>query len=326
MRLLVLALVLGVALFGATAPSAAAPLDPKLKSAARQLGAEGLVLYRRGDYPEALDRFERAYEILAAPTLGVHSARCMVKLGRLVEAAERYLEVTRYQLQPGDQWVYRQSQQEAQRERDKLLPRIPKLEIAVEGPRGDGIEVALDDRPMPTALVGAAQPVDPGRHHVVVKRKDVSIDDEAEVAEGGSARLVIRLPPLPPPKPEPAAADADPGGDWRPWTWVAFGIGAGGGIASVINGAVALSQQDTLEARCPNRVCPPEAHGAADVYDATRYATTVGLVIGIAGGLAGGALLLFAGGSDESAPASAPDTTDTELEAGMGRLTLRRRF
>ena len=69
---------------------------------------------------------------------------------------------------------------------------------------------------------------------------------------------------------------------------------------------------------CPGGVCPPEAHDAADAYDATRYATTVGLVIGVAGGLAGGALLLAALAEQQAEPGKA-----TEVELGLGSVRLR---
>jgi hypothetical protein len=299
--------------------ASAQPIDPQLKSAARKLGAEGIVLYRRGDFEGALDRFERAYKILPAPTLGVRAARCMVKLNRLVEASERYLEVTRYTFQPGDPFVYKQDIASAQRERDELQPRIPSLEIEVTGPRGDGIEVEVDGRAVPVELVGAAQPIDPGSHQVVVRRADTSVDGSVTVPEGETSRLTLELPALPPPR-EPQTPPDGAGVDWMLWTWVAFGVGAGGAVASIINGAIAVDQQNKLEARCPNRSCPPDAHGAANAYDATRYATTIGIVLGAVGGAAGGALLLFAPGDTSEGEG------DTEVGIAGSMLTVRHRF
>ena len=46
-------------------------------------------------------------------------------------------------------------------------------------------------------------------------------------------------------------------------------VGAGGLLAAVINGGAAVALESDLAVRCPNRDCPPEAHGDADLSDAT---------------------------------------------------------
>src|SRR5262245_16171888 len=69
--------------------------DDATRAAARQLGEEGVEAYWAGDNEQAHAKLERAYQLFSAPTLALWSARACVRVGRWVEAAERYREVTR---------------------------------------------------------------------------------------------------------------------------------------------------------------------------------------------------------------------------------------
>ncbi|UQA55375.1 tetratricopeptide repeat protein [Polyangium aurulentum] len=260
------------------APRAAMAQDYATRSAARKLGEEGIALYDRGMYVEALEKFNLADQLVPAPTLGLRAARCLIKLGRLVEASERLLEVTRMELDRAQMTpAFRKAQIEALSEREKLLPRIPSLTIEVTGPVGLGITVYVDKKQIPSAMLGQKRPVDPGGHEIEVRRGSTSVKKSIELAEGAQERAVVELPPLPTTKPEP-----DP--TWRAIGWVSAGIGAGGMIAFGVNGALALSTQSELVEKCgEDRTCPPQFHGQADVFDMLRGATTAGLVIGIVG-------------------------------------------
>lgn len=300
----------------AAAPSFAQspPIDPKIKNAARELGTDGLRLFQQKKWAEALDRFDRADKLVPAPTLGIHAARCLAQLGRLVEASERYLEVSRYKLSPRDGWAYRRAVKEAQSERDKLMPRIPNLEILLEGPRGDGVKVTMDDAAVPEELIGAAYPVDPGTHEVVATRDVDVVRATTVIKERETVQVVLQLPPLrpKPPPPEPPSSF-----DMSTWGWVGIGVGATGLLAGAVHGGIALAQQSDLEARCLDRACTPEAHGAADAYDATRAATTLGFVLGGIGLAAGVTLLLL----DDDEPGDGQGTA-LRLEVGAGWVGL----
>ena len=86
----------GLALLLLAAPGAAQ--TPPETAAARQLGKEGVEAYRANDFATALDRLTRAHSIVGLTTTGLWRARTLVHLGRLVEASEQYLEVTRMTL------------------------------------------------------------------------------------------------------------------------------------------------------------------------------------------------------------------------------------
>ena len=52
---------------------------------ARTYYHRGNTLYEKGDYAPALDRLNRAYQVVRAPTLCLWLARALAKNGKLVE-------------------------------------------------------------------------------------------------------------------------------------------------------------------------------------------------------------------------------------------------
>jgi hypothetical protein len=52
-------------------PVFAQPVDSAARGAARSLGYEGIVAYQAGDIPTAVDRLERAYQVLRVPSLAL---------------------------------------------------------------------------------------------------------------------------------------------------------------------------------------------------------------------------------------------------------------
>src|SRR5262245_36361776 len=102
LRLSIACSILGLTL---TAGVAAQSVDQASLASARTLGYEGVERFQKGDYPGAVERLERAYEVVKVPSLGLWSARALVKVGRLVEASERYLEVTRLEVVSGEKAV-----------------------------------------------------------------------------------------------------------------------------------------------------------------------------------------------------------------------------
>ncbi len=288
-----------IALVLLSSPSFAQPsTDPATRSTARKLANEGLALSKQGDYAAALEKFNLADSLVPAPTLGLEAARCLEKLGRLVEASERYLEVTRVVLPKSAPAVHRQAQLEALEARERILPRLPMLEILLHGPRGKGIQVLVDGKEIPLAALGTARPIDPGKRTIVVKREDTTVTKEVEINEKARVALEIDLPPLPP-EPDVLSPPPGAGATQRMWGWVALGVGGGGLVMSAISGAVALSLDGSLVEQCgEDRLCPADkatlVQGDISAHDISRALTTTGLIIGVAGAGAGLTLLFTA--------------------------------
>ncbi len=320
--------------------------DNAARAAARAIGYEAVEAYEAGDFATALEKFERAYGVLEAPSLGLYSARCMRELGRLVDAAERFNDVTRLSLERFGTGQRRTIQAEAQaaaaKERVELLLRIPKLEIRLSNaPAGTRVEVG--GRVVPESLVGAAWPVDPGEHVIRVEWGAASSREvTVRVAEGETREVSLDLevrapaPPVesssaPSPAPEaPAPARvASPAEDRPPPSttsgrghriagWTTLSLGGAGLLLGGITGRLAIAKDDELGRRCTNAGCPPQVASDIDTYDRLRLMSTAGLVVGAIGAAAGLTLVLTAPRSKSAA--------QTTLHVGAARVQIRGAF
>lgn len=255
--------------------------DPAARSTARKLGQEALKLFDAGDYDGALDKFTTANQLVPTPTLALYAARCLVKKGRLVEAGERYLEVSRMQLDRAAPAVMRKAVIDAVTEREKLLPTIPTLEVRIDGPQGDGVTVVVDGQPFLAGLLGEKRPVDPGHHKATAKRADVEVSEQADVQPSQAAQLVLKLPPLPVPPPPPVP----PTPPLRIASWVGIGVGAAGAVLAAVAGGIAIADENHLNSskNCFQYVCSSAEAGTVSTFHTTSKLTTVGMVVGVAG-------------------------------------------
>lgn len=316
LRRAALVLALAASSIAPRAARADAPVvDDTLRASARKLGEEGNKLFDEGKWEEALKKYEQAASIVPVPTLLLKSARCLVQLGRLVEAAERYLAASRMPVAADALQVVKDAPAQAQAERARLLPRIPSLVIKVTG---DGAEISVDGKVVPPALLGESWLVDPGSHRVVATRRGVKVESrDVTVAEGGSVTVPIHVHAPVPEAPRPPPEKSGPG----PLTWVGVGgilAGAVGLGVGIVTGVAAVDDKAQLEIDCgPSLQCAPPFHGAANDYNTLRVATTAALVVG--GALATAGIVMVAVDQRKKAPAAA-------LQLGPGSLSLRVRF
>ena len=182
-----------LALLLAASTAGAQPVDAATKSAARGVAEEALKLYDKGDYAGAYDKANRANELVHAPTMALLTGKCLEKLGRLVEASEKYLEASRAPLEAGASAAQKSAQTEADKARAALMPRIPQVELALDPPAPDA-EVTLDGKAVPAAMVGIKRPIDPGKHSVAVSRGGAMANQDFTLKEADSVRVVLKAP------------------------------------------------------------------------------------------------------------------------------------
>jgi hypothetical protein len=164
-------------------------------AAARTLFEEGMRAVDARNWALAADQLGRSLALRSSVVVRFNLALALVELGRFVEASEHLRAVQREA--PEDALV----RVLAAERLGQVLARIGRLRIDVSGPL-EGREVRLDDAPVPDALLGAAQPADPGVHRVrAVQRSDQTelAFEEVRVESGALARVSLSLPALPEP-------------------------------------------------------------------------------------------------------------------------------
>ena len=243
-------------------------VDAATRSAARDLGYAGVEAYQKGDYATASTKLEKAYAALQAPSLGLWSARALVKLGKLVEASERYVDVTRLEVSSGEAAVHEQAKKDARTEHEALVPRIPKLIVRVSGVDESEVSVTIDGAPMANALIGEQRPVNPGAHLVIGKRGDETVEGRVSLVQGGqdSVELVFKGGPLPAaattsgtapakageeaaasPTTDSVKAESRGGSGLRTVGWISLVAGGVSLVAGGITGIVSLDWKSQIE-------------------------------------------------------------------------------
>jgi hypothetical protein len=311
------------------------------RAAARQLATEGVAKFEEGEFVSASDKLGRAFETIRAPSLGLWSARALVRCGRLVEGAERYLEVTRLDPKTGDEAVQRQAQSDAIHEYDALQSRIPRLTLALSNrsPEQD-LRVTLDGVLLPATLLRAQVPVDPGPHVIEATQGVLRAKQAITVAEGARINVSLQLAYTPEAEsgaqlglagPAAAAADsrkpkalpaphAGAAGRHLPTAiWLTL-AGAGTGlVVGTVTGVMAMNERAPVAPNCPGDVCDPKYTREVDRLNTLRYVSTGAFALGGVALGAVGAWWLFS-------PPARPAQAYVRPRMGLGHVRLEGAF
>jgi hypothetical protein len=256
-------------------PAFAQDVDDAARGAARKLGYAGIEAYQANEYKSALEKLDKAYRVLQAPSLGLWSARALLANGRLVEASERYLEVTRLSPSGGEKAVQDQAKADARRELEGLTPRIPSLVVRLDGAFPSDVKVTVDGVAIPTALIGEGRPTNPGKHHIEGTRGTERVHADITLQEREEKSVTLRFNPAAlldagkaPSDTDATSAGATPatgapaptsddrtrsgstrdkGSAVRTMGWVAIGVGAAGAGVGVTTGIMAYQKKRDIE-------------------------------------------------------------------------------
>lgn len=316
-------------------PGAAQDVDDATRASARQLGYSGVEAYEAQDYASASNKLERAYRVLQVPTLGLWSARALVKLGKLVEAQERYLKVGRLAVSGGDADVQRKAQADAARELSALEPHLSSVQIELSGATADEVSLSIDSTPVASALIGEPRPMNPGSHSLVARRGSEEQRIAITLSEGEKQRVTVSFSGAAPTagaaaqRPAPAHASTDlaapradepSGSTQRLLGWVTIAAGGAGLAFGGVTGGLALSKKSGFESNshCNDSACGPSQQGDVDSYNSLRTLSSVGFIAGGALAATGVVLLL-------TAPSAQP-SSGTALWLGPGSVRVRGSF
>jgi len=327
------------------AARAATGVDEATRAAARDIGYTGVEAFQRGDYGIAHERLEKAYAILHAPSLGLWSARALVKVGHLVEAHERYLEVSRLPTSVGDEAVQVRARADARAEAATLAPRVPWLVVLVQGAPRQSVDVTIDGVHLQAELLGESRPVNPGRHVVRGVARTATTEEVVELGEGDHKTVALSLvappaaepehavtpiaaPPAAAPESQPPLVDArEPGPrarGLRQVGWVAVAVGGVGIATGAIAGALAMSARNDLD--CPNNICAMGTDADVKRFNRLLVISTVGFIAGGVLAAAGVALVLSPSRSSAASGRGAGASARLTFAVSPGAVALRADF
>lgn len=305
------------------------------RTTARRLGNEGVIALKSGDYDIAADRFERANDLVAAPSFLVLLARARVGQGRLVEAYEIYRTIIREGVQPDKPEAFKRALADAKAEMKGVEPRLAWVAVNVVGARPEQVEVTLNGVVIPSAALGAQRPADPGTLRVEAKAEGYrTAASVVELSEGQHLPPIeLRMVELP--KPEPVAVvmreqpmmTAD-GGEpsfisQSSLGYIALGLGGAGLAVGAVTGIIAINRRQELEDfDCIQRIgvnCYVEdttenvnaAVAAKDDLDTFATAATISFIAG--GALAATGFILLM-----TAPEDAGDEQEATIRPFVG--------
>jgi hypothetical protein len=290
--------------------------DEPSRAEARKIGYAGVEAYQAGDFATARDRLETAYQMLRVPSLGLWSARALAKVGKLVEAEARYLEVVRLPTSVGDEAIQEQARQDARNERAELARRIPSVLVRIEGAPAAEVAVTVDGAAVP-GPVGENHLLNPGRHRIEGVRATARASAEVLVAEGERKEAVLRFAAATADASGAPAADAGltaPRGDGASTTatkrtvaWATIAAGGAGIVVGAVTGLLAISKKGALDdAGCVSGDCPSSQRDAVDSYERMRVVSGIGLIAGVVLAGAGTYLLLTTSSNDGATGEHAP--------------------
>lgn len=290
------------------ASSAPALAEDATRQRARELGYAGVEAYEAGDYAVARENLERAYQTLNAPSLGTWSARALVKLGRLVEAVERYREVSKLDVDAGDTSVQKQAKREAEAELANLLQRVPRLIVRVRGVLPENVSVRVDGLGVPLPELHAGYLVNPGSHQLSARSGTEELRKTVVARESSAATIVFDFQPSSgtqaasrpgqaaqdPPLVAPASESDSSAAFQRTAGWIGLVAGAAGIAVGGVAGVVAIGKLDSIRdnENCRDTTCSREASDLVDSYNGMRTLSSAGFIAGGVLAAAGVTLLL----------------------------------
>lgn len=274
-------------LFGVTAlalalamPSTGHAQSPAEKETARHLMDEGDKHFEEKRYEQALRAYESAHAIMHVPSTGVEVARAHAAMGRLIEAREAALAVTRMPGAESEPKPFAEARRHASRLADGLAARIPTLRVELPSDVDlESLRASIDYEEIATTVAPEPKQLNPGKH-VVRARADgyATFVREVDVKEGGETVVKIELsghyPKLPLLGPTPPVAIA------------ALSVAATGLVVGTITGIASLSRTGSARDLCGSdtRSCPPEAASDIDAAKTLGWVSTVSFALALVGG------------------------------------------
>lgn len=319
-------------------PAAGAQGDPAGAPSVQGLYAAAQKLFDKGDYAEALVAFRQAYNGSGSPNARIMIGHCLVGLGKTAEAYEEMAATQREAAKRAETEPKYVPTRDAAAEQVAILePKIGKIVLEIEDPAS--VEVIVNSARVSRDKLGVPFAVAPGTVILSATRADGrKVERELTVKAGQVEKVKLTFPAgpekVPPPDrtTPPPDGTAPPGGEEpsgggvRIAGFAVAGLGVVGMAVFGITGGMALGRYGQLEDECGGQRCTdPRYAGIVDEGRTLQAVSTAGLVVGAAGLVGGGLMILLGGpkGSPKGAPTGSGRSMIVVSPAGAGaRCTL----
>ncbi len=263
--------------------------------------------YDAGDYEQAMQLFQVAWEYSHSPNARLYIARCFIKLGNLIAAADEL----RGTMRDADEKTtedpkYASTRDAAAAELVLLEQKIGYLIVTVDDAVAN-VRVRMNDKPLATVQIGERLTVLPGTVELVASaegRPDVTRTVEVKPGRTEAVALFFPRPAAAgdPAGPATAPASPDDGLSAVQWLGVAVvGIGVGGLVTAAASGATAGAKFSTLEQACGDAPCSDSFHEVIDSGKTWELVAYISGGAGLAAVLGGTAMIVFGGDAEEQA-------------------------
>lgn len=278
---------------------------PTAEAAAQLLFEQGRDAMRRAAYTEACPKFAESQRLDPSNGTLLNLILCEEKLGKIASAWLHARELVE-RLPPDDP-----RKKIAERRLTALSPRLPRLALRLSPDAPRGTSVSLDGEELDLTSSPTSLPIDPGLHHLLVKapnRADRPMELSVEegrtyefLAEPGAehkqelaAPPAVAAPPASPPRAAtvaggsrsavPVVRRTESSSPPRWLGWTAGGVGVAALAASSIFGAMVLDRKQTVDEKCPDKLCKDQSGlDAGEDGKTLEIAAIASLAVGAAG-------------------------------------------
>jgi hypothetical protein len=273
--------------------------------------ARGKDLMTKQSYDAALVEFRASHDIVASPNTRLELARCLVAMGKLVDA---YAEMGRTAIEAKELMAqdnrYQRAYDAATTERGQLQPKLGFVTLTVQNASED-TKLTVGGEELRRAAWSEPAPVLAGTTDVVVTTPGhAPVSQSVTLTAGATTTLAIDARSGAPTASEAPATVAEApaakhgAAPLRTMAYVAGGVGVVGIGVFAIFGVMARSKYSQLESDCAGNVCPRSDADAITGGKTDKTIANVGLVVG-ALGLAGGVTLFVLSRKKDDSPAAA---------------------
>lgn len=279
------------------------------KAQAKVLLDAGNLLLVQNKYLEALDKYAAAVAVWDHPAIRFNMVRCLIQLGRELEAYDNLELALKYGAAPLEDAIYN----EALAYQKLLSMQVGNIKVTCAQ---DGVKLAIDGQPLATCPAQESRRLLAGPHQIVGSKSGLLPKTLDLVVIGGKEQGVdVKL--------EPLAAGAKVVHRWPnyvPWTVFVsgFAVGAIGGATLLFANNQMHQYDQIVSVKCTGRCEPEELEPYQHYKDNAHLESKIGMTTVILGtaAVATGAVMIYLNRGRTVYPEVAP------LPGGGGALSL----